>query len=232
MDRWSRQASFLHDRDARAKVVVLVLFLILLATARPDAWFTIGIDAAVLGAGIVTAGLPVVSLLLRAMIVLPFSLTFGVLSWAAGDHLRAVGLVEKSYLSTLAALLVIATTPLPVLLRGLDSLGAPRLVVLVAQFIYRYLFVLSEQAQHMRLAAQSRQGDGSRRHRRLGFRAASGALAALFARAYYRAEGIHQAMLARGFAGRFTPLAASRFRPADGAFALGISGLLILARFQ
>jgi cobalt/nickel transport system permease protein len=231
LDQWSRQTSLLHARDPRAKIVVLGLFSILLATTRPDAWFTLGVDAALLCAGILLAALPAGGLLLRAMAVLPLSLTFGVISWVAGDPLRAVGLVEKSYLSTLAVLLLIATTPLPVLLKGLEALGAPRLLVLVAQFIYRYLFVLSEQAQHLRFAAQSRQGN-PRRHRRLRFRAATGALAALFVRAYYRAQGIHFAMLARGFTGTSTPLATFQFRALDGIFALSVSALLILVRFQ
>ena len=128
-------------------------------------------------AGILIANLPVGGLLLRATAVLPFSLTFGVISWTAGDHLRAIGLVEKSYLSTLAALLMIATTPLPLMLSGFEALGFPRLLVLIGQFLYRYLFVISEQAQHSRLAAQCRQGN--RQHRSIRFQAAAGALSGI-----------------------------------------------------
>jgi cobalt/nickel transport system permease protein len=230
LDQWSRQTSPLHARDPRAKIIVLGLFSILLATTRPDAWFTLGVDAAVICAGILIAGLSAPAILLRALAILPFSLTFGVISWAAGDRLRAVGLVEKSYLSTLAVLVAVATTPLPVLLKGLEALGAPRLLVLITHFLYRYLFVVSEQAQHLSLAAQSRQGN-PRSHRRLRFRAATGALAALFIRAYSRAEGIHRTMLARGFSGRFILLRDLRFGAADVTFALGVSALLILVRF-
>ena len=53
-------------------------------------------------------------------------------------------------------LLVVSTTPLPVLLRGLEMTGAPRFLLMVAQFLYRYLFVISEEAQHMSKAAASR----------------------------------------------------------------------------
>ena len=145
--------------------------------------------------------------------------------------MRALGLVEKSYLSTVAVLLVAGTTSLPALLRGLELLGAPRLVVLVAQFLYRYLFVISEQAQHMRLAAAARQGD-PKVHRKGRFRAAAGALAVLFARSYYRAEGIHRAMLARAFTGRFPLLNSPRFHLTDGIFALATAALLILVRVE
>jgi cobalt/nickel transport system permease protein len=230
MDQWSQGASPLHKRDPRAKILALAAFLIVLATTAPNAFLTLVIDAVVLVAGILIAGLPLASLLLRAMAVLPFSLTFGLISWLAGDQLRALGLVEKSYLSTVAVLLVVGTTPLPLLLSGLEALGTPRLLVLVAQFLYRYLFVVSEQAQHIRLAAACRQG--IERRRRSGFRAAAGALAVLFARSYYRAEGIHRAMTARAFSGKFALLRRLQFGWADGLFTLAIAAFLILVRIQ
>ncbi|HYL34981.1 MAG TPA: energy-coupling factor transporter transmembrane component T [Bryobacteraceae bacterium] len=229
VDQWSQGASPLHARDPRAKVMVLLIFLVALATTAPDAAVTLTIDAALLVAGILIAGLPPGGLLLRAMAILPFSLTFGLISWLAGDRLRAIGLAEKSYLSTAAVLLLVGTTPLPRLLSGLESMGCPRLLVLLAQFLYRYLFVISEQAQHLRLAAACREGR-ARKNRRSKFRAAAGALAVLFARSYYRAEGIHQAMLARAFAGRFATLNPLRFRATDGLFTAALAVLLILAR--
>ena len=228
MDRWSQASSPLHARDPRAKILALLAFLIVLATTAPDAFTALLIDAALLAAGILVAGLPLAGLMLRAMAVLPFSLTFGLISWLTGDRLRALGLVEKSYLSTVAVLLLVGTTPLPLLLSGLGALGTPRLLVLVAQFLYRYLFVVSEQAQHLRLAAACRQGTA----RQMTFRAAAGALAVLFARSYYRAEGIHRAMMARAFSGKFALLFRLRFRLADGVFTLAIAAFLILVRIQ
>jgi len=231
VDAWSRGASVLHRRDPRAKIVALIVFLVVLATTPPNAYVTLGIDAALLIAGILIAGLPLASLLARAMIVLPFSLTFGIISWLAGDRWRAIGLIEKSYLSTAAVLLVIGTTSLAVLINGMERLGAPRMLALVTQFLYRYLFVISEQAQHMRLAAQSRQGD-PRVHRQGRFRAAAGALSILFARSYHRAEGIHRAMLARGFKRQFPLLHTLHFRSSDAIFACLTAAFLILVRIQ
>jgi cobalt/nickel transport system permease protein len=140
-------------------------------------------------------------------------------------------LLFKSYISALGVVLVVATTPMPVLLRGLESSGVPRFLLMVAQFLYRYLFVIAEEAYRMRKAALSR--GGSARDaiaRRAGFRAAAGAVGALFARSYMRAEDIHRAMLARGFAGRLPSLRQPRFTPADAAFGLLSTALVLLAR--
>jgi cobalt/nickel transport system permease protein len=229
LDRWSRGASPLHRRDARAKIPALLVFLVVLATTPANAVAVLTTYAALLAAAILIARLPLGLIVTRAMLVLPFSLTFALISWLAGEPLRALALVEKSYLSTVAVLLLAATTPLPLLLGGLEMLGSPRLLVLVAQFLYRYLFVLSQQAQHMRLAASCRNG-GAWHRRGSRFRAATGALAMLFARSYERAEGIHRAMLARGFSGHFSLRRAPRFGVGDAAFLLLVSAFLILVR--
>lgn len=165
---------------------------------------------------VLLARLPLKAILLRAAVVLPFSATFACVSLLSGTTERAIGIPVKSFLSALGVLLVVATTPLPQILKALESLGAPRIALLVIQFLYRYLFVIFEQAQHMRLAAKCRGGFGG--GHRSKFRAAAGALAVLFGRSYERAEGIHQAMLARGFDGHLRLLSTGRIRAVDVAF--------------
>jgi cobalt/nickel transport system permease protein len=225
IESWSRGASLLHARDARVKVIVLLAFLIALATTPRLTPAACACYAALAIAGILLGRLPLGPLLLRAAIVLPFSATFAAFSLIVGDAPRAAGLLVKSYLSAAAVLVLVGTTPLAKLLRGLESLGAPRLLTLVVQFLYRYLFVISEQAQHMRLAALCR-GSGPRP---LHFRAAAGAIAVLFARSYQRAEGIHQAMLARGFAGHTQLLSSTRIGLRDLLFLVaGLSLVLAL----
>ena len=218
LDRWSRGKSVLHSRDARVKIVALAAFLVIVATTPMRSPAPGLAYAAILLPAIFLARLPVFSLLLRASVVLPFSAAFAAMSVFGGDTGRAVELLQKSYLSASAALLLAGTTPMPELLRGMEALGAPRFVLLVVQFLYRYLFVISEQAQHMRLAAASRGSMSRFARRRRWSEAAAGAVAVLFARSYARAEGIHRAMLARGYTGHLTLLSQARIGWADGAF--------------
>ena len=229
LDQWSRGASALHRRDPRAKIASLIVFLVVLGTAHRGLVWLGALLFAFLLAGLRWARLPLPAALARAGVVLPFTAMFACVSWLAGDPARGAALVMKSYLSALAVLLVVSTTPLPLLLRGMEMTGAPRYLLMVAQFLYRYLFVISEEAQHMSKAAAARgatvrglAGHGAR------FRAAAGALAVLFARSYGRAEEIHRAMLARGFPGHFRPLIALRFSRRDALF-LTLSGLTPIA---
>ena len=227
LERWSRGESWLHRRDPRAKILALLFFLVLVATAR-GSLLPAALDCVLLLAAFVSAGLPASGALTRSLVVLPFGAAFAVVSWLAGDPARAQALLVKSYVSAFAVLLVVATTPLPRLLKGLELLGVPRFLLLVTQFLYRYLFVISEEAQHMRVAAQARGGGRRAAHRRAGFRAAAGILAVLFSRSYAHAAEVHQAMQARGFEGRFRLLALPRFGWADTAF-LGAAVLLPVA---
>jgi cobalt/nickel transport system permease protein len=216
VERWSRGASPLHARDARAKLGVLLAFLITVSTTLPAAQLAFAAYAALVVTAALASRLPLRGLLARAALVLPFSATFALMTWWTGDPWRALALAEKSFLSGLAALLLIATTPLADFLAALDSLRVPRTLLLVIQFLYRYLFVISEQAQHMRLAAASRHGAGKGRRSR--FHAAAGALGVLFARSWERADGIYRAMLARGFRGRFVQAEPPHLHFADIAF--------------
>ena len=225
LERWSRRSSPMHRSDPRAKIVDLLVFLVVLATAHRGLPLIAAALGALLCCAIVWSRLPLGGALARAAVVLPFSLAFAAVCWLAGDPARGVHLAVKSYLSALAVLLVVSTTPLPILLRGLEALGAPRFLLMVAQFLYRYLFVISEEAQHMAKAAQSRGATAAGMLARAArFQAAAGALAVLFARSYGRAAEIHRAMLARGFQGHFETVATLRFRKAD--LALAIAGSL------
>jgi cobalt/nickel transport system permease protein len=231
LERLSRGATPIHRRDPRAKILALLVFLIALATAeRGLPWLAAGLFL-LLAAGFLWGRIPLAGALARAALVLPFILVFAVITWLAGDPAHGIELGVKCYLSALAVVFIVSTTPLPLLLRGFGQLGAPRFVLEVGQFLYRYLFVISEEAQHITQAAQSR--GGSLRHWQSQggrFRAAAGALAILFVRSYARAGGIHRAMLARGFQGSLPVLQTARFQGADALFLAGAWALILALR--
>ena len=211
LDLWSRRESPLHRWDARLKFLALLVFLVTLAL-QGDPRRALVLAGPLLVAMAISR-LPVLPVLTRAILVLPFSATFAGIAWLMGDTLRAGLLLEKSLLSALAVVLVVATTPMPQLMAAFEWLGIPPVLVLTMQMVYRYLFVILEQAQHMRQAVLSR--TGATPQRRLLLEAGAGLMAVLFGGAHQHAAGIHHAMLARGFAGRLPLLSPARFRPAD-----------------
>src|SRR5258708_2384003 len=125
LERWSRTRSVIHDRDARIKLLAAIVFLVVVATTPPLNWLCFGTYAAVLLVATLTARLPLLGLLERAALVLPFAMIFGVTTWFIGAHARAVGLFEKSYFSAWTALWLAGTTPLPRLLKAAEWFGVP-----------------------------------------------------------------------------------------------------------
>ena len=75
LDRWSQSVSPLHRIEARAKILALLVFLIVLATTPANASLILITDAALLVSAALIARLPLWGLLLRSFVVLPFSLT-------------------------------------------------------------------------------------------------------------------------------------------------------------
>lgn len=218
VERWSRGDSFLHRRDARVKLIAALAYILSLGTYYPLPPLAALSYALPVLATIAASRLPLNPLLGRSLTVLPFTATFALLSWLAGDGERAFALVTKSYLSAFIVLLLVATTSMPALLHGAERLGAPKIFVLVIQFLYRYLFVIAEQARNMWTAAACRGSQLPTAERRNRLQAASGMLAVLFVRSYERAERIERAMLARGFNGSLHPLANERMSWLDLSF--------------
>lgn len=133
----------------------------------------------------------------------------------------------KAAIGALSAILLGATTSFPDILHGLERLRVPRLLTVIAAFMYRYVFVIVDEARRMRAALSAR----AYRPRHLGQAAAIGRLVtALFLRSYERGERVYLAMLARGYAGAMPRLAVLAFRRADTAFLAALMLTLIPLR--
>ncbi|MGY1844295.1 cobalt ECF transporter T component CbiQ [Modestobacter sp. SYSU DS0875] len=113
---------------------------------------------------------------------------------AAGGSILA-----KATLSVLAATLLAATTDPRALLRGLERLRMPSVLVQILGFMIRYADVVGGELRRMRVARESR----GFRARHLGALKVLGpAAGSLFIRSYERGERVHLAMLSRGYTGR------------------------------
>ena len=235
IDKFSRGTTFIHRVDPRAKVLFF-LPLVVLVNLTPIRLGSIFAGyAGLLLAIALAARVPLGYLAKRLALVLPFVLviilfipflTQGEVAWrgqlwglevsVTWEGLRgAANVLIKAMVCALALLLLVSTTRFDHLLRALEELWVPRVILLILSFLYRYLFILIEQAQQMKRARDAR----SVGRRRLDVRAAGGMAGVLFLRTYERAERVYQAMLARGFDGEIRTLRPFRF---------GLKDLLVL----
>lgn len=153
-------------------------------------------------------------------LVLPFSwggetrFALGPLGWSA-DGLRLAGLVTLKA-NGIACLFwgLVATMPVGVLGHALIRLGIPAKLAHLLLFTYRYLHVLYEEYNRLRQAALVR-GFQPRLSRHT-LQTYAYLVGMLLVRAFNRSQRVYEAMLCRGFKGRFYSLAHFSFSGRDG----------------
>jgi len=158
------------------------------------------------------AKIPTSTLLTRALIEIPF-IFFAILMpfFGTGERfeigplnlyreslLAAAGIVVKGTLGVLSAVILSTSTTARELLRGLEKLKLPKLMVQIAAFMLRYVNVINDEMTRMKIARESR---GFIATGLKDWKVIATAASALFIRSYERGERVHLAMLSRGYTG-------------------------------
>jgi cobalt/nickel transport system permease protein len=252
LDRYQAGVSLVHRLDPRVKVIVTILFIVSNVLLPDGAWLGFLIAWGLLLATSSLAGLGYGPLFRRSFVALPFALaavtaifavpgqpqfafTIGPWRLVATDAglLRFASIVVRSWLSVQMAILLTATTQFPDLMHALRHLRLPKLIVAIVSFMYRYLFVLIDEAERLLRARESRSarlspgsGGGSLAWRA---RVAGNMAGQLFLRSYERSDRVYNAMLSRGYAGQFLTLNPHVMRARDWlALLMASVGLLLL----
>jgi cobalt/nickel transport system permease protein len=187
-----------HRLDPRAKIVGLLGLVVVAATTPVGAWgaFAVYATALVILAGL--ARLPPGYVLRRMVVEVPF-LAAALLLVAVRGPGEGLTLAARVTVSVLAVVVLSSTTQFPDLLAGFERLRAPRLLLMIVALMWRYLHVIGDEADRMRVARDAR---GYRPRGLWHARHAFGAtIAALFTRSLERGERVHLAMASRGYRG-------------------------------
>ena len=237
LDQYSGLDSFVHQLDPRTKTLAVLAFVLAVMVTPPTAWPAFALGTILIAGLILLARLPLLYVMKRSAVVAPFVLMVALslpffeggevvgscnLGWwrvsVTYDGLIVLwNVVVKSWLSALSLIILSATTPFPRLLKGLERLGVPRVMVMILSFMYRYLFVLVDEAMRLGRARESRSLGGGLLWQA---RTIGNMVGTLFLRSYERGERVYQAMLARGFDGEMRTLSELRFGRADLCFGI------------
>ncbi len=240
LDTLSRGESALHRIDARAKVLTFVFFICTvvsfgkyeISALLPFFLF----PAVMIGIG----GLPAGYLLRKIAILLPFALLIGIANplfdrealvrlgpvGLSGGWISFFSILLRFSLTALAALVLIAITGFLGVCAALDRLGLPRIFTVQLLFVYRYLFVLTDEAGRMSRARELR-SFGLQPMPLATFWSLAGCL---LLRTIDRAQRIYLAMVSRGFTGRLPVRAPRRFGGTDAVFAAGWCAAFVFLR--
>jgi cobalt/nickel transport system permease protein len=197
LDRHSRLESPIHRLPAGAKLagaLLLVLVTIMIPRARPALFAGVAIA---LGAIAARSRVPPAFLVRRLLLLEPFVAGVAVMSlFQPNGAAVCLWLLARSTLCLATAILLASTTPFADILHIFRRIRMPALLVTTLALMYRYIFILVDEAERMNRARRSRTFRVTRsrtwRHR-------AGLIGRLFVRSTERAERIYAAMCARGW---------------------------------
>ncbi len=243
LDRYSQANGPLQRMDARAKLLSFTSLVIICVSTPARAYYAFAVYFGLLAGVWIVSRVPLKYVLKRASIVLPFILAmaicvplfkqggavyhWGPFTFHGAGLLVLWSVAAKSTISVLSIVLLGATTSFPDLLKGMERLKVPHLLIAVVSFMYRYIFVLGDEASRMKRARDSRGWSGSWVwHAKV----VGHMIGHLFLRSYERGERVYDAMAARGYEGDVKTLDLQRLRAADVVFATLLLAVALAAR--
>lgn len=231
LDPYRARQSLIHDLDPRVKLVLTLAFILTAALVPAGAWPVYILLLAFILSMELLSELGVRYVLKRAFLALPFVLAaFPVIFTMAGPPIfefaigewtltasqtgleRFISVSLKSWISVQAAIVLASSTPFPELLLAMRAIKIPRLLVAIFGLMWRYLFVLADEAIRLLRARSARSGSSDPANKKAGgslaWRASvTGGMAGnLFLRGFERSDRIYMAMLSRGYDGEIRSL--------------------------
>jgi len=229
----------IHRLDPRAKLATTMVFIVAVVSFDKYAlsalipFFIFPVVQISMG------GLPAGYLLKKVILVAPFAVLIGIFNPfldkeallqivafpSSGGWVSFFSILVRFFLTVTAALVLIASTGFNAVCVALVKLGVPRPFVVQLMFLYRYLFVLTDEAARMVRAVSLKTFNGGIR-----FKTFVSMTGHLLLRTLDRAQRIHMAMRCRGFDGRIRVLQSMKVGWTGVIFVVGWSVLFLIFR--
>ncbi len=240
LDRLARLDTPVHRVDPRAKVLTTAVYIVCVVSygkydllgLLPFAVFPVVMAT--------EGGLPLGFLGRLLLVVSPFALVMGAFNpvfdrevvaqvgaWGVtGGWVSYASIMLRFLLTAGAALVLTATTSFTGICLALEKLKVPSVLVTQLLLLFRYIFVLGDEASRMGQARRLR----SFGRRGMGWRIYGQMLGQLLLRTFARAQRIYLAMKSRGFEGEIRIARRLHFGAGDLVFTLAWSAAFVLFR--
>jgi len=240
LDLLARGKHWIFQLDPRTKLLTTLLFIMAVvsvdkyAIAQLLPYLVYPVTLIALGS------LPARYFLRKIFLVAPFAVLIGLFNpfldrtiilqlgplGISGGWISFTSLLIRFALTVGTALILIALTSFNGICLALEKFRVPQVFVNQLLFLYRYLFVLGDEAVRMNRAREMRTLGG----RGPGVKTFSSMIGNLLLKATDRAERIHLAMRCRGFDGTIRIMTESRMGFPDFLFLFGWSTFFLLFR--
>lgn len=256
LDPYRDRQSVIHALDPRVKLIFTLAFVLTMALLPVGAWPIYVLMLALSLSISVLSELGLKYVLKRSLLAIPFVLaavpllftvpgpalltipigSLGLTITSTGLE-RLLSILFKSWVSVQVAIVFAAATPFPDMLLAMRAVKIPRLIVSLFGLMWRYMFLMVDEAIRLMRARSARSGaiEGQKSGGSIAWRAkVTGGMAGnLFVRSLDRGDRIYAAMAARGYDGEvrsfpLSPLTSTSWITLLGGLALLVA-LLIFA---
>lgn len=230
--------SVIHQLDPRIRVGLTTLYAFVVALSSQFSVLFVALVLSLILIVISQVGIKEVfkrilwvnALILLLWLLLPFTFKGDVLTHIGSFAIYRPGVVLaaqitiKSNAILLAFIALIATMSFATLGHALYRMRVPEKIVHLLLMTYRYIFVIEQEYLRLIRAAKIRgfrPGTNTNTYRTYSY-----VIGMLFVRAAARAERVHQAMLCRGFKGKFYSLQEFQINSATWVFAIMMTAII------
>lgn len=217
VDRFAKISRF-YRLDPRVKLICTIALVVVLAFIT-DLLPLLLMAAFVLGL-VLSSRVPIKHMARNFAFALMFIAFASAVMLLTSGWMAALTIFIRISTSVLALLLLVSTTPFFRLMRGFQALRMPQVLTGLIMFTYRFIFILLEEMERMRMARMARGfSGGTSILDRTAFKTLSATIGMVFVRANLRATNIYDALLSRGYTGEIRTMGQLEVRGIDGAFA-------------
>ena len=241
MERLAGNDTIIHRLDPRCKILLTLLFTVTVVSFDRYTVVALLPFFAYPLFLLILAEIPVMYLLRKLIFVSFFALMLGIANpildrdilvhigslEVSGGWVSFTSIMVRFTLTAGVALLLLTTTGMYKISKGLQKLGVPQVFVMQLFFLCRYLFVLTDEASRLVKARAAR----SFGRKGLGVSVFNNLLSTLFMRSIDRAERIYIAMRCRGFDGSIRTIGKMQWSQTDTLFMIIWILLFVFFRF-
>jgi len=240
LDRLATGDTALHRLDPRAKVLVTLVFIISVVSfgkyeiSAMVPFFLFPVIIVSLG------DLPVSYIVKKIALLSPFALIVGIFNpvfdrqilvqmgpiGISGGWVSFASIFLRAVLTVGVALIMVGVTGFSEGCNALERMGLPKAFVVQLLFLYRYIFVLTDEGARTARARELRTFG----RKGMEMKAFASLVGNLLLRTWERAERVYRAMLCRGFNGEFHVRRSYSFGLKEIVFTFGWSFLFIFFR--
>ena len=240
LDILSYQDTPVHRLDPRGKLFVTLVFII--SVISFNKYEISGLIPFIIYPTILMSmgNVPVAYIFRQVLLAAPFAVFIGVFNpfmdrgiilqlgsfGISGGWVSFASIMIRFLLTATAAVVLIAVSGFNSVCMALEKMGAPKVFAVQLLFLYRYIFVLGDEAARM-TRARSLRAFGNRG---MGSSAFASMIGHLLLRTLDRAKRIHMAMRCRGFEGTIRVIRPMKIGGRDISFLVGWCLLFVFMR--